>query len=148
LRKVLFVLLSKRMREMGKKVCSPIPLPNIPLPNLPFGFLPSHLPCPSAFWLRPAALSCNPSESFIFGKIFDHGFHGWKTGRFLSVPSLKSVVASLWLRLRRAAFFGGRNFVNGAKLFRMAIRITPEVWVFRVFRLFRGLLRFLYWRGF
>jgi len=42
------------------------------------------------------------SESFIFEKIFYHGFHGfhgWKTRLFPSVPSVKSVVALLWLRL-------------------------------------------------
>jgi hypothetical protein len=45
------------------------------------------------------ALHCNPSESRISGMIFHHGFHGWKTRLFLSVPSVKSVVESLCLRL-------------------------------------------------
>jgi hypothetical protein len=41
------------------------------------------------------ALGCNPPESGILGKIFNHGFHGWhgwKTHHFLSVSSVKSVV--------------------------------------------------------
>jgi hypothetical protein len=48
------------------------------------------------------ALHCSQSESRISGKIFYHGFHGfhgWKTRLFLSVPSVKSVVEFLCLRL-------------------------------------------------
>ena len=49
-----------------------------------------------------ASLRCSSSLSFILGRISCHGlhaFHGWETRRFLSVPSVKSVVAFLWLRL-------------------------------------------------
>jgi hypothetical protein len=48
------------------------------------------------------SLHCSQSESRISGKIFYHGFHGFhglKTLLFLSVPSVKSVVEFLCLRL-------------------------------------------------
>jgi hypothetical protein len=52
--------------------------------------------------MKRSLLDCNLSESLIFGKISNHGFdrfHGWETFLFLSVPSVKSVVEFLWLRL-------------------------------------------------
>jgi hypothetical protein len=84
-----------------------------------FAFLPSHLPCPSSFWLRLAALCFLPAPQ--------------------ACPAIALATAEA-SRRRRVPFCGHVIVFNPAA--------SPvKVRLFPVFPVFRGLLPFPYWHG-